>query len=104
MTATGKNLLRFIKSTMKGAKNKSYYSFMKKIGEESLPLFNDEEITLIDSIEELLPLIRADEYLIIRQLLLTNSLDLDSLLDYNSRVTNLTLNNALFLLKKENIG
>ena len=97
------NLLRFIKSTMKGGKNKSYYSFMKKIGEESLPLFNNEEITLIDSIEELLPLVRADEYLIIRQLLLTNSLDLNSLLDYNSKVTNTTLNNALFLLKKEKI-
>ncbi|MGM9858900.1 MAG: DUF3427 domain-containing protein [Bacilli bacterium] len=97
------NLLRFIKSTMRGGKNKSYYTFMKKIGEESLPIFDDDEITLVDTIEELLPLVRPDEFLIIRELLFKDDLDLECLVNYTSRTTSDTLNNALYLLKKEKI-
>ena len=36
------NLDRFVKSGMKGGKNRSYYSFLKKIGEDSIPVFSDK--------------------------------------------------------------
>ena len=95
------DLIRFIKSKI-GNKNKSYYSFLKKIDEVGLPLFDDNEIEFIDNVSELLPLVRDDEYLIINQLL-SEDLHLNKLVGYNSKVTIETLNNALHILNKQNI-
>lgn len=97
------DLIRFMKSKI-GSKNRSYYTFLFKIGEDGLPLFNDDEIELIDNISDLLPIVRVDEMLIINQVL-NNKLDLKYLEDnkYNSRVTSDTLKHALFVLEKKNI-
>lgn len=96
------DLNRFIKSKIGGKRIKSYYEFLTMIGEENLPIFTEEEIKLIDSIEELLPIVRLDEFLIINYLLHHNEINIDKIVGYNSRVTNETLNNAIqFLANKE---
>ena len=96
------DLIRFLKSSFKGGKNKSYYSFLKKIGEEEIPIFNDEQKELIDNLSDLLPIVRVDEYIIIKQLL-DKSLNLDELLTYNSKVSKETLTHALYILKNKKI-
>ncbi len=96
------NLIRFMKSKLNGKKNMSYYSFLVKIGEENLPLFEKDEVSLIDTISNLLPLTRVDEYLIINQLL-EESLDLSKLVGFNSRVNINTLNNALLFLERDKV-
>lgn len=96
------DLNRFIKSKIGGKRIRSYYEFLTMIGEENLPIFTEEEIKLIDSIEELLPIVRLDEFLIINYLLHHNEINIDKIVGYNSRVTNETLNNAIqFLINKE---
>ena len=70
------DLIRIIKSTFGGSKNKSYYHFLKKIEEPTIPLFNDNEIKIINDIEDLLPLARLDEYLIIEQAIKEKRIDL----------------------------
>lgn len=96
------DLNRFIKSKIGGKRIRSYYEFLTMIGEENLPIFTEEEIKLIDSIEELLPIVRLDEFLIINYLLHHNEINIDKIVGYNSRVTNETLNNTIqFLTNKE---
>ena len=96
------DLNRFIKSKIGGKRIRSYYEFLTMIGEENLPIFTEEEIKLIDSIEKLLPIVRLDEFLIINYLLHHNEINIDKIVGYNSRVTNETLNNAIqFLTNKE---
>ncbi|MBQ3460708.1 MAG: DUF3427 domain-containing protein [Solobacterium sp.] len=60
------DLIRFMKANM-GGKNKSYYSFLMKIGEKSIPYFNKAEIKLLDQLEDMLPLVRPEEYLVLEQ-------------------------------------
>ena len=93
------DLIRIIKSTFGGSKNKSYYNFLKKIDEELIPLFNEEEIKFINNIEDLLPLARLDEYLIIEQALKEKIIDLKRLEGKESHITNKTLENAYNNLK-----
>ena len=96
------DLNRFIKSKIGGKRIRSYYGFLSMIGEENLPIFTEEEIKLIDSIEELLPIVRIDEFLIINYLLHHNEISIDKIVGYNSRVTKETLNNAIqFLTNNE---
>lgn len=96
------DLNRFIKSKIGGKRIRSYYEFLTMIGEENLPIFIEEEIKLIDSIEELLPIVRIDEFLIINYLLHHNEISIDKIVGYNSRVTKETLNNAIeFLTNNE---
>ena len=97
------DLIRFIKSKISTKRVVSYYNFLKYIGEESLPIFTKEENNLIDSIEELLPIVRADEYLIIRYLLEHNEINLDKIIGYNSRVNETTLKNAIKFLTDKKI-
>ena len=97
------DLNRFIKCKIGGKRVKSYYEFLTMIGEDNLPIFNENEINLINSIEELLPIVRADEYLIINYLLHHNEINLDKIIGYNSRVTKETLNNAIEFLTKKGI-
>lgn len=93
------DLIRIIKSWLNWSKNKSYYNFLKKIKEETIPLFNDNEINLINSIEDLLPLARLDEYLIIKQAIDEKKIDLKKIEGINSRITDKTLENAYNNLK-----
>lgn len=62
------NLLKFMKIKIKGAKTNSYYNFLKGIDEE-VPLFSDAQITAINYISSLLPLVRRHEYLILKYML-----------------------------------
>lgn len=62
------NLLKFMKIKIKGTKTNSYYNFLKGIDEE-VPLFSDAQITAINYISSLLPLVRRHEYLILKHLL-----------------------------------
>lgn len=75
------DLNRFLKALMKGSKNKSYYSFLMKINEKTIPLFNRDQIELLNNLEELLPLVRLDEYLILKQLLKEKRINLRKLED-----------------------
>lgn len=97
------DLNRFIKCNLDGTKVRSYYNFLKSIGEENVPLFSDEQNVFIDAVEDLLPLVRVDEYLIVNQLIKKNKLDVDELLGYNSKVNKVSLESALNNLVKKNI-
>lgn len=97
------DLNRFIKCNLDGTKVRSYYNFLKSIGEENAPLFSDEQKVFIDAVEDLLPLVRVDEYLIVNQLIKKNKLDVDELLGYNSKVNKASLESALNNLVKKNI-
>ncbi len=97
------DLIRFMKSKINGKKNKSYYSFLKNINEDNIPIFTSEENELIDKISELLPIVRCDEILILKSLLEFNNIDDDKILGYNSKVTIDTINHAIMLLKKDKI-
>ncbi len=97
------DLIRFMKSKIGNKKNCSYYNFLKKLQEPTLPIFTDCQIDLINNISDLLPIVRLDEMLIIRQILNENILDLNLLVGFNKNVTNESLNHALYLLKKEKI-
>lgn len=73
------DLLRFMKAHMKSSKNKSYYTFLKKIGEESIPTFSKEEEKVIDALEDMLPLVRPEEYLVVKQQVTTGKIDLEQI-------------------------
>ena len=62
------NLLKFMKIRIEGTKTNSYYGFLKGIGED-IPLFTEEQITAIDYISSLLPLVRRHEFLVVKLLL-----------------------------------
>ena len=81
----------------------SYYNFLKSIGEENLPLFNEEENKFIDSIEEMLPIVRVDEYLIINQIINDGELSIEKIIGYNSRVNKESIENALKYLESKGI-
>lgn len=62
------NLLKFMKIKIDGTKTNSYYGFLKGIGED-IPLFTDEQITAINYISGLLPLVRRHEFLVVKYLM-----------------------------------
>ena len=97
------DLIRFMKSKINGKKNKSYYSFLKKIKEENIPIFTQEENDLLDKISELLPIARCDEILILKSLLEYNEIDSNKIIGYNFKITNSTINHAIIQLKKDKI-
>lgn len=96
------DLMRFLKPKINGKRPTSYYNFLKLI-EEELPILTEEENYLIDSIEELLPIVRTDEYLIIKYLLHHNDINFEKIIGYNTRVTKETLENAIEYLTKKGI-
>ena len=57
-------------------------------------MFDEKQISFINNMEDLLPLARLDEYLIINQVLKEDKIDLKRLEGINSHITNLTLKNA----------
>lgn len=93
------DLIRIIKSTFSGSKNKSYYNFLKKIDEDTIPMFDDKQITSINNMEDLLPLARLDEYLIIEQAIKEHTIDLKRIEGINEHITDKTLENAYNNLK-----
>ena len=93
------DLIRIIKSTFSGSKNKSYYNFLKKIDEDTIPMFNDKQIAFINNMEDLLPLARLDEYLIIEQAIKEHTIDLKRIEGINEHITDKTLENAYNNLK-----
>lgn len=97
------DLIRFIKSKVYNKKNRSYYCFLKKIGEDNIPYFNDNEIELINEISDLLPIVRYDEMIILRDIVNSNEVNLDSLVDESKKVTLDTLNHALTMLIKDKV-
>lgn len=97
------DFIRLIKSKINNTKNMSYYSFLRKIGENSLPLFSDDEVKLINNVEDLLPLSRLDEYLIIKQALDEKKIDLDTINRIDNHINNDSLKNAYNNLLSRNI-
>ena len=93
------DLIRIIKSTFSGSKNKSYYNFLKKINEVTIPMFDEKQISFINNMEDLLPLARLDEYLIIEQAIKENTIDLKRTEGINEHITDKTLENAYNNLK-----
>ncbi len=91
------DLMRFMKTSMNNG-NGSYYNFLSKIGEKSLPIFTKEQIDFADSISGLLPIVRGDEYLILKQMLNEGNYKKEDILSYNSKVNNDSFNNALIHL------
>lgn len=62
-------LIRFLNSKVEGKKSDAYYCFLKGIGEENLPIFNDGQVEFIKYISKMLPLVRKYEYIIIRHVI-----------------------------------
>lgn len=58
------NLLKFMKIKINGKKTESYYNFLKGIGEDAIPLFTEEQVTVINYLSSLLPLVRRHEFVI----------------------------------------
>lgn len=63
------DLMRFFSSKISNKKTGCYYSFLKGIGEENLPLFTEAQIDFIKYVSSLLPLVRRHEYEIIKLLM-----------------------------------
>ena len=63
------DLIKFMQSRISGRKNASYYGFLKAIGEEELPSFDERQEAFIRYVSEMLPVVRPYEYLIIQELL-----------------------------------
>lgn len=81
------NILRFLKTKIWGKKNRSYYNFMKGIWEEHIPYFTEEEIEFVSTIEDMIPLVREDEYLIIKSLIKKGIIDYEIIENYNERIS-----------------
>lgn len=88
------DLIRIIKSTFSGSKNKSYYNFLKKIEEDTIPMFDETQISFINNMEDLLPLARLDEYLIVEQAIKEHTIDLKRIEGINEHITEKSLENA----------
>ena len=97
------DFMRIIKSKLNGKKNMSYYNFLLKIGEENIPIFSESEIEQINKIEDMLPIARLDEYLIIKQLIENKQIDLKRLEGINQHITPESLKNAYENLESLNI-
>lgn len=63
------DLIRLLKSPIKNKTSKSYYSFLKNIGEASISEIDSSEQEFIDKISELLPLVRLHEFRIIEEII-----------------------------------
>ena len=95
------DLLRFIKSKYKGKKIYSYYNFLKYI-DEDIPLFNEKEIKLLDTLSDLLPLTRKEEYIIIDELLKNNEV-LDGFNLIEGRITEFSITSAINNLASKDV-
>lgn len=67
------DLNRFINVKIGGIRTGSYYKFLKEIGEDSIPIFTEDQEACIKWASTYLPLVRPHEYLILQQLLKSES-------------------------------
>lgn len=95
------DLLRFMKSKMKGKKNFSYYNFLKNI-DEDIPLFTAAETKLLETVSDMLPLTRREEYLVIQHII-EDSLDLKAMVANYKRISEKSLQTALENLTARNV-
>lgn len=97
------DLMRFLKSKVSSSRIKSYYNFLRFIGEEGLPIFSDNENKFIDNIEEMLPLVRKEEYLIIKELVNYNEVKINKLMELDNRISRESIIFSLDYLEKKGI-
>ena len=64
------DLIKFLQSKIGSKKNISYYGFLKAIGEENLPSFDDRQENFIKYASDFLPIVRTYEYLIMQFLMM----------------------------------
>ena len=95
------DLLRFMKSKMKGKKNFSYYNFLKNI-DEDIPLFTAAETKILETVSDMLPLTRREEYLVIQQII-EGSFDLKGMAEKYKRISEKSLQTALENLTARNV-
>jgi hypothetical protein len=62
------DLVKFMQSKINNRKNASYYGFLKAIGEENLPAFDERQEAFVRYVSEMLPIVRPYEYLIIQEI------------------------------------
>lgn len=62
------DLIKFMQSKINGRKNASYLGFLKAIGEDNLPSFDERQEAFVKYVSEMLPIVRPYEYLIIQAL------------------------------------
>ena len=60
------DLIKFMQSKISNKKNFSYYGFLKAIGEENLPAFDERQEAFVKYVSDMLPIVRPYEYLIIQ--------------------------------------
>ena len=63
------DLLKFMQSKISGRKNGSYYGFLRAIGEDNLPAFDDRQEEFVKYVSEMLPIVRPHEYLILQSII-----------------------------------
>ncbi len=63
------DLMRFMQIKIDGRKTGCYYSFLLGIGENNLPVFDDNQVFFIKYVSSLLPLVRKHEFLALLKLL-----------------------------------
>lgn len=64
------DLIKFMQSKIGNKKNYSYYGFLKAIGEENLPSFDQRQEDFVKCVSDMLPIVRPYEYLIIQSLVM----------------------------------
>ena len=62
------DLLKFMKIKVDGQKTRSYYGFLKGIGED-VPFFSETQVDVINYLSNLMPLVRRHEFLVVKYLL-----------------------------------
>lgn len=63
------DLIKFMQSRINGRQNASYIGFLKAIGEEDLPAFDERQEAFIKYVSKMLPIVRPYEYLMIQALI-----------------------------------
>lgn len=62
------DLIKFMQSKIGAKKNASYYGFLKAIGEDNIPSFDERQEAFVRYVSEMLPLVRPYEYLMLQSL------------------------------------
>ena len=63
------DLIKFMQSKISNRKNASYYGFLRAVGEEDLPAFDERQEAFVKYASEMLPIVRPHEYLIMQRLI-----------------------------------
>lgn len=63
------DLIKFMQSKISGRKNSSYFGFLKAVGEEDIPAFDERQEAFVRYVSEMLPIVRPHEYLMVQAIL-----------------------------------